>query len=76
MIKIKRLRPNNKPLHFYSYSKTTKYKQTIMNIAEKLEEIKRLCQSIINYETDYIDDSKETAEMILDFHTLTYHNGE
>jgi hypothetical protein len=48
-----------------------------MNIAEKLEEIKRLCQSIINYEADYIDDSNyETAEMILDFHTLTYHNGE
>ena len=38
-----------------------------MNNAEKLEEIKRLCQSIINYEADYIDDSNyETAEMILD----------
>jgi hypothetical protein len=61
MIKIELLRPNNKPLHFYSYSKTTK-----MNNAEKLEEIKRLCQSIINYEADYIDDSNyEMAEMIL-----------
>ena len=34
MIKIELLRPNNKPLHFYSCSKTTKYKQTIMNNAE------------------------------------------
>ena len=37
-----------------------------MNNAEKLEEIKRLCQSIINYKADYIDDSNyEMAEMIL-----------
>lgn len=57
-------------INLYTFIRTRKQqninKQSIMNNAEKLEEIKRLCQSIINYEADYIDDSNyEMAEMIL-----------
>ena len=35
--------------------------------AEKLEEVKRLCQSIIDYEADFMpsDDHYELAEIIL-----------
>jgi hypothetical protein len=38
-----------------------------MNSAEKLEEVKRLCQSIIDYRADFTpsDDHYDLAEMIL-----------
>ena len=45
-----------------------------MNNEKKLEEIKRLCQSIIYYEADYIDDSNyEMAEDALFYFLLFIH---